>query len=136
VPRIVHGVWRVEVRRRRIPAPPSAHPSYPNLPMEKVYAREPRTHLPQVFMREVGDRGGPRGVIFRGKSTGRSGKSRPSITQTLAQCGRVGDGRAIARATVIGPGVIDVDRWRQKNSLTVHLVNLTNPMMMKGRFAS
>jgi hypothetical protein len=22
--------------------------------------------------------------------------------------------------------------WRQKNSLTVHLVNLTNPMMMKG----
>ena len=22
--------------------------------------------------------------------------------------------------------------WRQKNSLTIHLVNLTNPMMMKG----
>ena len=34
--------------------------------------------------------------------------------------------------TVTGPGVLDVTVWRQKNSLTVHLVNLTNPMMMKG----
>jgi hypothetical protein len=34
--------------------------------------------------------------------------------------------------TVIGPGVLDVTLWRQKASLTVHLVNLTNPMMMKG----
>ena len=29
-------------------------------------------------------------------------------------------------------GVLDLSIWRQKNSLTVHLVNLTNPMMMKG----
>ncbi len=36
--------------------------------------------------------------------------------------------------TVTGPGVLDVTIWRQKNSLTVHLVNLTNPMMMKGPF--
>ena len=35
-------------------------------------------------------------------------------------------------ATVVGPGVLDVTVWRQKDSLTVHLVNLTNPMMMKG----
>jgi hypothetical protein len=28
--------------------------------------------------------------------------------------------------------VLDVTVWRQKDSLTVHLVNLTNPMMMKG----
>ena len=33
-----------------------------------------------------------------------------------------------------GTGVLDVTAWRQKNSLTVHLVNLTNPMMMKGPF--
>jgi hypothetical protein len=33
---------------------------------------------------------------------------------------------------VIGPGVLDVTLWRQKDSMTVHLVNLTNPMMMKG----
>jgi len=34
--------------------------------------------------------------------------------------------------TVTGPGVLDVTVWQQKTSLTVHLVNLTNPMMMKG----
>jgi hypothetical protein len=27
---------------------------------------------------------------------------------------------------------LDVTIWRQRASLTVHLVNLTNPMMMKG----
>jgi len=32
----------------------------------------------------------------------------------------------------VGPGVLDVTVWRQKESMTVHLVNLTNPMMMKG----
>jgi len=31
-------------------------------------------------------------------------------------------------------GVVDVAAWRQKDSMTVHLVNLTNPMMMKGPF--
>ena len=33
---------------------------------------------------------------------------------------------------VEGPGVLDVTLWRQRDSMTVHLVNLTNPMMMKG----
>ena len=28
--------------------------------------------------------------------------------------------------------MLDVTVWRQKGSMTVHLVNLTNPMMMKG----
>jgi hypothetical protein len=28
--------------------------------------------------------------------------------------------------------LIDVTVWRQPHSMTVHLVNLTNPMMMKG----
>ena len=34
--------------------------------------------------------------------------------------------------SVEGPGTLDVTIWKQKESLTVHLVNLTNPMMMKG----
>ncbi len=34
--------------------------------------------------------------------------------------------------TVEGRGVIDVSLWMQKGSMTAHLVNLTNPMMMKG----
>ena len=47
------------------------------------------------------------------------------------QRGALGDARA-ARSSVTGPGVIDVTAWRQAASMTVHLVNLTNPMMMKG----
>jgi hypothetical protein len=30
--------------------------------------------------------------------------------------------------------VLDVTVWNQKNSMTVHLVNLTNPMMMRPSF--
>ena len=30
--------------------------------------------------------------------------------------------------------MLDVTAWRQTGSMTVHLVNLTNPMMMKGPF--
>ena len=70
--------------------------------------------------------------ISRGTSTARSGK-----------CSRVDHCKLLRNAvtwatneeppvTVTGPGVLDVTVWRQKNSLTVHLVNLTNPMMMKG----
>ena len=37
-----------------------------------------------------------------------------------------------APVEVVGRCVIDVTVWRQRDSMTVHLVNLTNPMMMKG----
>jgi hypothetical protein len=37
-----------------------------------------------------------------------------------------------APVTVSGPGLLDVTVWQQKKSVTVHLVNLSNPMMMKG----
>ena len=33
---------------------------------------------------------------------------------------------------VEGKGVLDVSLWMQKDSMAAHLVNLTNPMMMKG----
>ena len=33
---------------------------------------------------------------------------------------------------VEGPGLLDVTLWRQENSVDAHLVNLTNPMMMRG----
>ncbi|MSU47609.1 MAG: Do family serine endopeptidase [Opitutus sp.] len=55
-PRIIHGVSRVEVpATAKFPAPLLTHiPSYPDLPMEKVFPKTPRTDLPQVFLREVG----------------------------------------------------------------------------------
>jgi hypothetical protein len=35
---------------------------------------------------------------------------------------------------VDGPGLLDVTVWRNSDSVTVHLVNLTNPMAMKGPY--
>jgi hypothetical protein len=42
---------------------------------------------------------------------------------------------ALEEEPIVGvqtPGIVDVAVWRQNDSMTVHLVNLTNPMMMKG----
>jgi hypothetical protein len=116
-------------------------PSYPDLPMEKVYPREPRTNIGQVFLREV-----------PGESAIGANSARPAgrvvyfpgdLDRTFWEVLCVDHGillrNAIEWATgeepfvrVEGPGLLDVTVWRQKQSLTVHLVNLTNPMMMKG----
>jgi hypothetical protein len=131
-PRIINGVWRVDAAPNAAGAqsPLTLIPSYPDLPMEKVYPRRPRTDIPEVFLREAP--GGGRVVYFPW-----------DIDRTYWEVLSVDHGtlmqNALAWATnedppvaVAGVGVIDVTFWRQKSSLTVHLVNLTNPMMMKG----
>jgi hypothetical protein len=35
---------------------------------------------------------------------------------------------------VDGPGLLDVTAWRNSGSITIHMVNLTNPMAMKGPY--
>src|SRR5207249_4353735 len=49
-PRIIHGVWRLEVEaREKSPNPPiTLIPSYPDLSMEKVYPRTAKTDQPEV----------------------------------------------------------------------------------------
>jgi hypothetical protein len=97
--------------------------------MEKVFPRQPATDIAQVFLREVG----PGRVVFFPWD----------IDRTFWEILGADHGKLLANATtwathepapvtVTGPGVLDVTVWRQKQSLTVHLVNLTNPMMMKG----
>ena len=130
-PRIIHGVTRLDVTpKEKFPAPPlTLIPSYPDLPMEKVFMKTPRTDIAQVFLREVG--------------AGRVAYFPWDIDRTFWEILDVDHGKLLRNAvawatnepapvTVTGPGVLDVNLWRQKNSLTVHLVNLTNPMMMKG----
>ena len=130
-PRIIHGVNRLEVTpTASFGAPPlTLIPSYPDLPMEKVYPRVPHTDVSQAFMREVGK---GRVVYFPW-----------DLDRTFWEVLDADHGallrNAVAWATneppvvlVIGHGVLDVAVWRQASSATVHLVNLTNPMMMKG----
>jgi hypothetical protein len=148
-PRIIHGVSRVEVtpREKFGPMPLTLVPSYPDLPMEKVFPRVERTEVAQVFLREVGiavPSEPSRGAVRTPRPTsGRVVYFPWDIDRTFWEVLCVDHFKLLRNAVewatneppvveVIGPGVIDVTVWRQKNSLTVHLVNLTNPMMMKG----
>jgi Hypothetical glycosyl hydrolase 6/Beta-galactosidase trimerisation domain len=132
-PRIIHGTLRLDVTpRREFPdAPLTLIPSYPDLPMEKVYPRVSKTDTAEVYLREIG---AARVVYFPW-----------DIDRIFWDVLNVDHGvmlrNAVQWATneeppvrVKGPGVLDVTAWRQKDSITVHVVNLTNPMMMKGPF--
>jgi hypothetical protein len=35
---------------------------------------------------------------------------------------------------VYGPGFLDITAWRDTDAIVIHLVNLTNPMAMKGPY--
>ena len=54
-PRIIHGVSRIEVEPRDnlSVTPLTLIPSYPDLPMEKVYPRVAKTDVAQVFRRDA-----------------------------------------------------------------------------------
>jgi Hypothetical glycosyl hydrolase 6 len=129
-PRIVNGVFRIAVRPlQAFPSPLTLIPSYPDLPMEDVYPRVQRTDTREVYLRDLG---ASRVVYFPW-----------DIDRTFWDVMCVDHLRLLKNAVawacnepppveVEGPGVVDVSIWRQRSSLTVHLVNLTNPMMMKG----
>jgi hypothetical protein len=130
-PRIIHGVNRLEVvAKEKFPAPPlTLIPSYPDLPMEKVYMRTPRTDIPQVFLREVGL---GRVVHFPWDVDRTFWEILNPDHGALLRNAVAWAGNEPAPLSVTGAGVLDVAFWQQEKSLTVHLVNLTNPMMMKG----
>jgi len=129
--RIINGTSRVHTRRNTAyPNPPlTLIPSYPDLPMEEVFPRVAKTDQPELYAREDG---AGRVVYFPW-----------DIDRTFWEVLSPDHGKLLRNAvdwacneprvvTVTGPGVLDVTVWRQTSSITVHLVNLTNPMMMKG----
>lgn len=130
--RIINGVREVRVKpHEKGYSPLTVVPSYPDLPMEEVYPRIAHTDIPGVYVRQAG-RG--RVVYFPW-----------DIDRTFWEVMSPDHGTLLRNAvawatneepplTVKGPGVLDVALWSQKNSVTAHLVNLTNPMMMKGPF--
>jgi hypothetical protein len=128
--RFIHGVRRVEITPHSSELPPlTTMPSYPDLPMEEVYVRQPPTNIPAVICRSLGQ---GRVVYFPW-----------DIDRTFWEVLSPDHGRLFANAvrwalneepvlTVEGLGLVDVAVWKQAASLTVHLVNLTNPYAMKG----
>ncbi len=131
--RIINGVNRVMVSpsdsSEFIHPPLTVVPSYPDLPMEEVFPRPIQANQPGVYLREVGQ---GRVVYFPW-----------DIDRTFWEVLDVDHGKLLRNSvlwanrepmslTVEGPGLLDVSVWTQKESMTVHLVNLSNPMMMKG----
>lgn len=131
--RIINGAFRVKVRATEPFANPplTLIPSYPDLPMEEVYPRVPRTDIPEVYLRELGKGR----VLYFPWDIDRIFWEVLCVDHAKLLSNSVEWATNEERpATVTGPGVLDVTVWRQRDSLTVHLVNLTNPMMMKGPF--
>jgi len=131
--RIVHGGYRVHVTPPDDCLAPALTlvPAYPDLPMEEVYPREERTSIPGVVCREIGHGR----VVYYPWDAGRifwevlnvdHGKLLANAVRWAMDCE--------APVCVEGPGVLDVTAWRLPDAMTVHLVNLTNPMMMRGPF--
>jgi hypothetical protein len=129
--RIINAVNQVEVTPADVSqfTPLRVVPSYPDLPMESVFTRPGGAHSPAVYVRRVGN---GRVVYFPG-----------DLDRTFWQVLAVDHGMLLRNAVewatseapgvkVEGPGILDVAVWEQKDSMTLHLVNLTNPMMWKG----
>ena len=132
-PRIINGVSRLEVtaREKFAETPFTLIPSYPDLPMEEVYPRVPRTDISCLYLRRQG--------------SGRVAYFPFDLDRTFWDV-LCADHLNMMRNTVRwatnepqaihveGPGLLDVTAWRNSGSITVHLVNLTNPMAMKGPY--
>lgn len=129
--RIINGAQWVYVKPREVfaRAPLTLVPSYPDLPMEQVWARVPRTDTPGVFARQVGR---SRVVYFPFDLDRTFWEVMSADHLKLLQNAMNWAHNGEQSLTITGRGVLDVSLWRQKNSITAHLVNLTNPMMMKG----
>jgi len=129
--RIINGVNRVRTKTHadyRNP-PLTLIPSYPDLPMEEVFPRTPKTDIPEVYVREIGSGR----VVYFPFDIDRIFWEVLAVDHSKLLRNAVDWAANEPRAVQVeGPGILDVTFWKQKDSLTLHLVNLTNPMMMKG----
>ncbi len=129
--RIINGANQVRVRTAGTGEYPlQVVAPYPDLPMEEVFPRK-GTPPEQV------------GAVVREVGKGRVVYLPGDIDRTFWETLNFDQARLLRNAvlwatdetaplTVQGKGVLDVSLWSQKNAMTAHLVNLTNPMMMKG----
>jgi type 1 glutamine amidotransferase len=129
-PRIMAGTKLVHVTSHNpVQAPLTLVPSYPDLPMERVFTTVRQTDTPMVYLRNVGKGR----VVYFPFDLDRCFWETSNQDHLALLRNAVAWASGVEQPlTVKGPGMIDVSYWRQQNSLTAHLVNLTNPMAMKG----
>jgi hypothetical protein len=129
--RIINGVNQVSITAAGDGAYSLlVEPTYPDLPMEEVFPRkDTKRDMPGVIARQ----GGKGRVVYLPSDIDRTFWETMNIDQMhlLQNCVAWATNEP-AVLTVEGRGILDVSVWTQRASMTVHLVNLTNPMMMKG----
>jgi len=104
---------------------------YPAFPPEMVYTKTPRTDEPAVVLRE---RGGSRLAWFPGdieRSFWRSNNGDLSLLLRNTVRWLL---RAKQPVTVSGEGVTDLFAWKTEAGYALHILNYTNPNMLRGWF--
>ncbi len=129
--RIINGINRVHIT----PISEVEHwplrvvPTYPDLPMEECFPPPQTTSEPGVLIRQSG---GGRVIYFPWDIGHTFWQALDLDHAKLLRNSVLWASNEPAPLLVEGKGILDISIWSQKNSMTVHLVNLTNPMMMKG----
>jgi hypothetical protein len=129
--RIINGINRVHVAAKDEAghSPLRVIPTYPDLPMEECFPPRETTHQAGVFARQAGQGR----VIYFPCDIDRTFWEVLNFDHAmLLRNAVVWATNETSPLSVEGQGVLDISVWEQKHSMTVHLVNLTNPMMMKG----
>jgi hypothetical protein len=130
VQRIMGISKRVQVSATDTSPPPLTFvPPYPDQPVERFFTNVPQTDIPMAFCHDVGKGR----VVYFPMDIDRMFWEYLAVDH-LALLRNAVEWAADEPATVsvTGGGMLDVSYWRQDKSLTVHLVNLTNPMFLKG----
>lgn len=129
--RIINGIHRVRVNPvgEQGNSPLKVIPTYPDLPMEECFPRPVNSHDAGVFLRQA-EQG--RVVYFPLDIDGTFWEVMNVDHAKLLRNAVLWAANEPMPVTVEGRGIVDVSIWGQRNSMTVHLVNMTNPMMMKG----
>lgn len=106
-------------------------PPYPAFPPEMVYPRITHTDQPAVVLVEDG---GSRRVYWPGDIDRSYWRSQNTDLERLL----VNSVRWLTQdcpVSVTGPGMAEVFAWRTETGIAVHVLNYTNPAMLKGWFS-
>ena len=137
--RIVNAVSQVmvEPRGKLASMPLTVIPSYPDLPMEKVYPRQGDSGIAAVYLQEraIAESAASGRVVYLPSDLDRTfwevlAEDHLKLLRNIAEWAT----QEAAAVEVTGPGLIDVVAWNDREAIVVHLVNLTNPMAMKGPY--
>jgi type 1 glutamine amidotransferase len=127
---LMGGTWQLTTRPHNADTHPplTRIPAVANLPMEKTFWTLEKTDEPEVYMQEFGNGR----VVYFPWDLDRLVWDVLSLDHVLLLQNAIkwaANEPAPLRSS--GQGFFDVTAWRQKDSITVHLVNMTNPMAMR-----